>query len=721
MARTTEFGGAPGSIIRFGPFELDLRSAELRKNGIRIRIQEQPFQILQILLEHQGQTVLREDIQKKLWPNNTIVEFDHRINAAVAEKPRYVETVARRGYRFIAAVEMNGSVPTQQTEPARETQPVQERSRWHVNPWILIPVALAAVGVWASAEYYKRTRLASRPTLQPLMRLDVDLGGGASPNSDRAPSAVISPDGTRLVYVSQSKLFVRQFDQLDQANSTELPGTERGEGPFFSPDGQWVGFTADGKLKKVPVGGGPVVELCSGPGRGGSWGEDGNIMFALNFTLSRVPSTGGTPAEVTGLAPGEVAHRWPQILRGGKAVLFTAYRSPTGAEGATIEVLSFRERRRKTLVRGGTFGRYLASGHLTYIDKGTLYAVPFDPDRLEVHGTATPVLQDVEYSTAWGFAHVDVGRTGTVVYRSSRAPGDLVTVEWMDESGNTTPLLAFPGNYSFPTFSPDGNRLALISAGDIWVYELRRGSMTRLTLGGGCSFPAWTIDGRYIVFRSARGMVWTRADGTGQPEVLSQSSNPQNPQSFTPNGKRLAFVELSPATGADIWTMPVEIGASGLRAGKSEVFLQSSYHERGPVFSPDGRWLAYMSNESGDYRVYVDAFPNKGAKRQVTPDGTSGPIWSRNGKDLFFVQFRARQLMTIPYKDAGGSFETGKPLVWSRQIALFTAARSYDPAPDGKRVIVLMPADAPQAAHDRLIFLLNFFDELRRRVALSNR
>jgi serine/threonine-protein kinase len=210
-----------------------------------------------------------------------------------------------------------------------------------------------------------------------------------------------------------------------------------------------------------------------------------------------------------------------------------------------------------------------------------------------------------------------------------------------------------------------------------------------------------------------------RADGTGHPEVLSQNSNPQNPQSFTPNGTRLAFVEIGPSTGADIWTMPVEIGASGLRAGKPEVFLQTPHHERGPVFSPDGRWLAYISNESGDYRVYVEAFPNKGAKRQVTPDGNSAPIWSRNGKDLFFVQFRERQLMTIPYKSAGGSFETGRPLVWSTQIALFTAAKSYDPAPDGKRVVVLMPADAPQAAHDHLIFLFNFFDELRRRLPSS--
>jgi len=383
-------------------------------------------------------------------------------------------------------------------------------------------------------------------------------------------------------------------------------------------------------------------------------------------------------------------------------------------------VLSLRDRRRKTLVHGGSWGRYLASGHLIYIDKGTLFAVRFDSDRLEVRGTPTAVLQEVAYSTAWGYPQIDVSRTGTLVYRSSRAGKDLVVVHRLDEAGKMSPLLPVPGNYSFPTLSPDGHRLALMSAGDIWVYELGRTSMTRLTFGGGYGFPVWTADGRYLVFRGTRGMLWTRADGMGQPQVLTQSGNPQNPQSFTPDGKQLAFVEIAPATGADIWILPVESGASGLRAGKPEAFLQTPFHERGPMFSPDGRWLAYFSNESGNYRVYVDSFPHKGSKRQVSPDGNSGPIWSRNGKDLFFVHFRApTELMAVSYKSRGASFVTDKPRVWSREIALFTAARSYDPAPDGRHIVVLLPADTPQEPHDRLIFLLNFFDELRRRVPLS--
>src|SRR5215831_19310524 len=183
--------------------------------------------------------------------------------------------------------------------------------------------------------------------------------------------------------------------------------------------------------------------------------------------------------------------------------------------------------------------------------------------------------------------------------------------------------------------------------------------MIRLTVGGGYGFPVWTVDGRYVVFRGASGMLWTRADGTGQPEVLTQSSNPQNPQSFTPDGKHLAFVEIDPATGADIWTLSVESGATGLRAGKPEVFLKPPFHERAGKFSPDGRWLAYFSNESGDYRVYVEAFPDKGVKRQVSPDGTSSPAWSRNGKHLFYLQFRApRQLMAASFESHGNSFVT---------------------------------------------------------------
>jgi DNA-binding winged helix-turn-helix (wHTH) protein/Tol biopolymer transport system component len=737
MEKRSHSDGNPNPNVGFGPFELDLRVGELRKGRRRIRLQEQPLQILRILLESPGEVVSREEIRKRLWPDNTVVEFDHSINAAVkrlrdalrdsAEKPRYIETVARRGYRFIGEIDTRDGPRLAEVTVIPENNLTNRQAEWaprrpalHLPPRIFVPFLLAAIilMIWAGLAYYRRGFRPFQSPLLPLVRLDVDLGSDVSPESGAGAKAILSLDGTRLVYISHSKLFTRL---LDQPNVVELPGTENAQAPFFSPDGQWVAFFATGRLKKVSLRGGPAMVLCDCPlPNGGSWGNDGSIIATCNFTLARISSAGGAPSPVTELAPGEIVHRWPQILPGGKAVLFTAYPSVTGSDGANIEVLSFKEGRPKMLVRGGTFGRYVPSGHLIYINKGTLFASAFDLKRLEVRGMPTPVLEDVAYSAAWGSGLIDFTQTGTLVYRSSKVPGGLVTVQWLDDSGNTRPLLPVPGNYLSPTLSPDGSRLALTSAGDIWVYELGHGSMTRLTFGAGYGNPLWSADGRYILFRAARGMLWTRADGTVQPQLLTQSSNQQTPWSFTPDGKRLAFVELDPATGADIWTVPVETSSSGLRAGKPEVFLQTPFHERGAMFSPDGRWLAYLSNESGTYQIYVQAFPQKNSKRQISTERGTFPAWSRNGTELFFWQFAPEnQLMAVSYKTSGDAFIGDRPRVWSKKVASFSTTRSYDPAPDGKHIVALTPADTPQEPHDRVVFLLNFFDELRRRVPRS--
>ena len=738
-----------GGSIRFGPFELDVRSAELRKGGTRVRLPDQPFYLLVMLLERPGDLISREQIRSKLWPGNTVVEFDHSINAAVkrlrnalgdsAEQPRYIETLPRRGYRFIG--ELEAADPSLVAAPVavipengfsiQKAEPAPWRRALPLGSRILVPVLLATVilTVWAGAWYYRREPRPLVRILQPLMRLDLDVGTDASPSSDHGANVILSPDGSRLVYVSHSKLFTRR---LDQSAAAELPGTDGAQTPFFSPDGQWVGFFTGSMLKKVSLQKGQVIPLCAaGLNYGGSWGEDGSIIAAFDFRISRIPSAGGTPTRVTEPASGEISHRWPQILPGGKAILFSAYRSMTGLDGATIEALSLRDGNRKTLVRGGSWGRYLTSGHLVYLNEGTLFALPFDPDRLELHGIPVPVLQEVAYNAAWGSAQVDFSQTGSLVYRSSKAGSGLVTVEWLDDSGNTRPLLPVPGNYLSPTLSPDGSRLALTSSGDIWVYELGRGSMTRLTYGGGYGNPLWTADGRYIVFRAAQGMLWVRADGTARPQVLTQSENQQTPWSFTRDGKRLAFGELTSAArhpgsqSADIWTVLVETGSSGLRAGKPEVFLQTRFSERHPMFSPDGRWIAYQSDESGRQQVYVQAFPDKHGKRQISGDRGTYPAWSPNGHELFFWRGnqgkeQGPQLMVTEYKVRGDSLIADQPRLWSeKRLIGFTTTRTYDPAPDGKQVVALTPADAPQELPGHVIFLLNFFDELRRRVPLS--
>ena len=484
-------------------------------------------------------------------------------------------------------------------------------------------------------------------------------------------------------------------------------------------------------MKKISVEGGAAIALCdAGVSRGGSWGEDGNIVAALNTVgvLSRIPAAGGPPTPVTELAQGEVTHRWPQLLPGNKAVLFTAHTATAAFDGASIEVMSLGDHRRRTLVRGGTFGRYLPSGHLSYINNGTLFAVPFDLDTLAVLGTPSPVLEEVAYSTSFGSAQTDFSRTGTLVYRNGTAGGGQFTVQWLDGVGKTQPLLAKPGLYTNHHLSPDGQRLALTVAGgsnqDIWIYEWQRDTMTRLTFGGGSNdFPVWGPDGRYIVFHTPLGMSWIRSDGASKPQALAQSKNQQYPWSFTADGKRLAFFEANPETAFDLWTMPLESEGAGLRAGKPEVFLQTPADERFPSFSPDGRWLAYSSTESGIFQVYVRAFPDKGGKWQISNGGGLFPVWSHNGRELFF-RTEDQRIMVADYTFKGDAFLPEKPRVWSEtRLANTGLSQNYDLAPDGKRIAALMRAEVPgeQQGQTHVIFLKNFFDEVRRRTAAGGK
>jgi serine/threonine protein kinase/Tol biopolymer transport system component len=585
-------------------------------------------------------------------------------------------------------------------------------------PWALA-AAVAIIALVTSWGWWRATRPVEQ-SLRPLERLDVDLGPDVSLGSPFGADVILSPDGTRVVYVSQGRLFTRR---LDQPNATELTETQGAFAPFFSPDGQWVAFFTPGKLEKISVEGGAAIALCdSVAGRGGSWGDDGNIIAALdtNIGLSRIPSAGGQPTSVTELQSGEGNHRWPQVLPGGKAVLFTAISTgAAGYDGANIELVSLADHRRKTLVRGGTFGRYLPSGHLIYVNRGTLFAVPFDLDRLEVRGTPSQAMNQVSYTASNGTAQIDFSQTGTLVYRSGGAGGGLVTVQWLDASGKTQPLLAKPDAYQRPSLSPDGNKLAMYTS-DIWVYEWKRDTMTRLTFGPARSiYPVWSPDGRYIVFQGLGGMFWTRSDGSGKPQPLTQSKNRQLPYSFSPDGKRLAFHELRPQTQDDIWTVPLEIDASGIRAGKPEPFLQTPFDERHGAFSPDGRWMAYDSNESGAYQVYVRAFPDKGGKWQISNSGGGDPVFSRNGRDLFF-RTDDNQIMVASYTVKSNSFVADKPRVWSeKRLANLGVVPNYDLAPDGKRIVALMPVQTAegQKEQNHVIFLENFFDEVRRRTA----
>jgi WD40 repeat protein len=381
----------------------------------------------------------------------------------------------------------------------------------------IVPWAIAGVLALALATASWALWRVLRPVEQPLVRLDVDLGPEVSlrPLSfgdiSYMSSVIISPDGTRLAVMRT--------------------------------------FSA-------------------------SWGDDGNVIAdgLTGSGLVLIPSSGGAPTRVTELASGELAHAYPQILPGGKAVLFTAYRSPgADVDNAGIDVVTLADRRRKTLVRGGANVHYVGTsngtGHLVYSNKGTLFAIPFDLSRLETLGAAVPVQDGVAYGTFGAVTEdfvgastdFDVSRSGTLIYRKATSGADrFTTIQWLDADGKTEPLLAKPGAYRAPCLSPDGKRLAVeISQGssrDIWVYDQQRDAMTRLTFGGFYNSPIWSPDGRYVVFGSpGRGIVWVRADGAAQPQGLMRSKNFQTAWSFSPDGKRLAYFETDSA-GAPLST-----------------------------------------------------------------------------------------------------------------------------------------------------------------------
>jgi serine/threonine-protein kinase len=576
---------------------------------------------------------------------------------------------------------------------------------WAVAALSAAAWAFAALGWWRAARPVERVAA-------PLVRLDVDLGSNESLALQDGANIIVSPDGTRLVYVSRNHLVTRR---LDQAQAVDLPATEGAKSPFFSPDGQWVGFFADGKLKRISVEGGPAIALSDAPSAtGGAWGADGMIVARLrNRGLERVAATGGTPVRATELSATELLHSWPQILPGGDSVLFTSNGRVGGWDRATIEVVSLKDGSRTPVVREGTFGRYLASGHLTYVNGGTLFAVPFDVRTLRVVGTPVPVVEEVAYSTTDGSAQVDASATGLLVYRRGSA-SSVVTVQWLDGAGRGQFLLAKPGVYVAPRLSPDGRRVAVGFGGDAWVYQWEPDAFTRLTFEGGSNYSAWTPDGQHLVLRSRSGLAWTRATGAGRVQELTQGVE-QWPWSFTPDGRRLAFQERNRETGWDLLTTPIERVGEDLRAGKPEVFLQTPFDEQNPAFSPDGRWLAYSSNESGPYQVYVRAFPDTGGKWQVSNDGGRQPEWSKTSRELFF-RSADNQIVVVPYSATGESFVAARPRVWSEQrLAALDLSGMFDLAPDGRRIAALMPAGAQNGGSlHSVVFLQNVFDALRR-------
>jgi Tol biopolymer transport system component len=552
--------------------------------------------------------------------------------------------------------------------------------------------------------------------------------GAVSFNDDRV--LTMTADGSRVIYAGNDgrELFVRALDQLEPATifSASTGGLLRGL--FASPDSQWVGFVQGSTLMKIGITGGPPVTLVAtdGPSRGATWLADDTVVFATGNVasgLQRVPAGGGPTTVLT--RPngdlGEADHIWPEQLPDGRGVLFTIVPTAGGFDGPQIAVLDFATGRQTTVVRSGSHAHYVVSGHLVYTVGETLRAVAFDLDRLTVHGTSVQVVSRL-VKTNTGGGQYAVAADGTLVYadRPGGASDDARTMVWVDRQGREEPLGAPPRSYLQPRVSPDGTRVVVSSADqqrDLWRWDLPRGPLTRLTSNPGLDFhPLWTPDSRRVVFASQGGVgavnvYGQAADGTGSPERLTESRNTQSPTAVAPDNSYVLFHEVTATRGFDLW---LQI----LRPQSHMVpLLETRFDERLGAVSPNGTWLAYESNSSGTFEIYVRPFA-KGDERQwqISTAGGTRPLWARDGRELYYVTSEGT-LMAVPVEPGNPAWRAGPSttvVAANYVIGNTISGRNYDVSPDGRRFLMLKGVAA--AAAPQLVVVQHWVEELKARV-----
>jgi serine/threonine-protein kinase len=601
------------------------------------------------------------------------------------------------------------------------------RARWPiVLPWAIgmfIVGGLAAAGIMRSI---------SRPFPAPVERFVITTPADAPP-ARVVPAVAMSRDGSHLVYrstppaeadsVTSGRLYLRARGQLEP---TFIRGTEGAISPFFSPDGQWIAFGSgiDRTVKKISLQGGPAQTICTFEGvlLGGTWGTDDTIVFGGPNGLRRVPAAGGVPQVLTKVdtSTGESAHIWPDFLPDGKSIVFTSWNE--SAERSRISVVSVADGHFSVLVSGGTRPHVTSSGHLLFAVGGAVQTVRFDPVRRAIVGNPVPVVEGVRMSGPTGAAHYAVAADGSLVYVSgTSATIGPRTMFWVDRQGRQEAINLPPRAYAYARLSPDGTRVALDvrdQQNDIWIYDLTRETLQRLTTDPGLNrFSAWTPDSKRVAFSAARegaveNIYWQAADGSGAPERLSVSGTTQAPLSFSPDGKRLVFITpLNP---------PYNLGVLSLDERKEALLLDTSFDESNGELSPDGRWLAYQSSESGSAQIYLAPFPDVHAsKRQVSTGGGTRPLWSQDGRELFYY-VSPGTIMAVPVTP-GADLTLGRPavVVKGTNAEPGYAGRHYDVSPDGKRFLLMKDVETsettkPPPTEIRLI--RNWVTELERLV-----
>ncbi len=541
---------------------------------------------------------------------------------------------------------------------------------------------------------------------------------------ERGSAVTLSPDGRRLVYSGRTKdksqLYIRSLDAFE---SLPIAGTDGAMNPFFSPDGQWLGFFADGKLKKVSLdGGAPVALTDARTPRGEAWGPDNQLLVTPTNTVGvmQMSALGGSPTPATTLQEGELGHRWPRFLPDGKGIIFTIW-NDTGWEPSRIAIKTPDSAGHRVIVpAGGGYARVVtdgASAFLVYAREEGLMAARFDTARMEVVGPSVPVIDSLITNLSGG-AHYDVSSNGTLAYVPG-TNGELEKdFEWVSVDGRTrTPALRVHNMGRFFGLSPDGTRIVRANASgsgrDIWIDDLIRGTNTRITTEQNNFSGNWSADGKWVAFsRGApvRNIYRRTTDGTDVEERLTTSPLNQEPESFSPDGTFLSYEEADPMTGSDIWILTLPAPGVARGAAGARPFVKTRFREGDSHFSPDGKWIVYSSNESGRLEVYVRPFPEGVRKWNVSTEGGFMPRWSPSGREIYFRSTTGHMMAATI--DTSSDFRADTP-------RLLFDARNYDNdyavSPDGKRLL-MMPLPPPEGAPTQVHLVLNWLDELRQRI-----
>lgn len=681
-------------MLRFGLFEVDVDSCELRKQGLKVRLPEQPFRVLAVLLERSGQVVSREELRDKLWGNDTFVDFDQGLNKAInrlrealddsAENPRFIETVPKRGYRFIAPVDqgrVGPSPPAEDIRPAAApasaaTMPRREKVAW----------ALVSIFVTASA-LLLLVRWGHRVDPAPLVRAALL----PPQNTSFAPYGFsLSPDGTRLAFVAvdqdgKPELWIRALAAKDAKRLVDTTGATF---PFWSQDSRHIGFFAQRKLKTIDSATGAIRVLAdASPGLGGTWNRDDVIVYAPSIAgpLHRIPAEGGTPAPVTEVAPkSNQSHCFPHFLPDGRHFLFYVFRSSKAdalADGIYAGELGSAGSRLVAADIAGTV--VYSSGYLLYNRGRRLVAQPFDAGSLRLGGPFVPLTeQELDADRVVQAGGFTASANGTIVYQSTL--DTPATLRWFGPTGQPLGQLSDEA-WQGPSFSPDGRYLAVMSDDArngkyaLRVHDSARGLSARLTEPGEVYQPIWSPNGKSITYAAGLSSLFqVPADGSAPPKAL-RKSNFLVHWHWSRDG-HLAFTTLE--NGLPVLNIYTAVDGSVKRFGPGAE----------AQFSPDGKWMAYIGpGGPGGAAIEVQSFPGPGARIPISGTGAAQPRWSRDSRRLFYIT-PDRKLMAVDFDPKTGTATRPTVLFQTRIVAPSLAGFQYDVAADGRFLIHSFPA-----------------------------